>query len=108
MSYDAYMMIDTGRQSAIVQDIGNYTSNVSRMWFLALGGKRLGELDNKYGFEAAAELTNAIAYMERDQDTFRAMNPDNDWGDYQGALNYLKRIRDACLMHPIAKLSISN
>jgi hypothetical protein len=38
--------------------------------------------------------------MEADPEKYRAMNPENRWGDYEGAMGYLRRLAEACAANP--------
>lgn len=112
MSYDIslYLEVDTGGSEPVEMcpaDIGNYTSNVSGMWDDALG-HRLADLKGKNAGDSHPRLAQAVANMLADEDRYRAMSPPNGWGDYDGALDYLTRLRDACAAHPKAQIYISH
>ncbi|MGA4964473.1 hypothetical protein [Streptomyces pseudogriseolus] len=111
MSYDIalYLQVDTGGPEPIdycAADIGNYTSNVSGMWTEALG-HRLADLHGRTAGDSVTSLRNAIADMETRPDHYQAMNPPNGWGDYEGALEYLRQLHTACCAHPKADIHIS-
>ena len=108
MSYDVSLMIDTGAGDPIeAVEVGNYTRNVSPMWRDALGGKLLSEFHDAPCSEAAGPLAGAVKRMEADPEKYRAMNPPNGWGDYEGAIDYLRRIAEACASHTKCTLWIS-
>ncbi|MEU0665735.1 hypothetical protein ABZ508_26615 [Streptomyces lavendulocolor] len=112
MSYDIslHLQIDTGGPEPVdycAADIGNYTSNVSGMWSDALG-YRLTDLKGKTAGDCVADLKRAVTDMETRPDHYRAMNPCSGWGDYEGALDYLRELRDACIAHPKAEIHISH
>ncbi len=113
MSYDISLYLDnldTGGPEPItycVDDIGNYTSNVAGMWDDALG-HRLADLNGKNAGDSHPRLAQAVANMHAEEDRYRAMNPRNGWGGYDGALDYLTRLRDACAAHPKARIYISH
>lgn len=108
MSYDIYLQIDTGAEDpTTVYEVGNYTTNVSGMWALALG-YRLYEVSGRNAGETVPDLDRAIAAMQADPATYQAMNPDNGWGDYSGALEYLRSLRDACVRHPKTQIRVSH
>jgi hypothetical protein len=95
-----------------VIDIGNYTRNVSPMWARALDGTTLGDVIESTPAVAqiAGRLQVAVARMEADPATYRAMNPENGWGDYDGALAYLRNLADACVVmapHPGCVVRVS-
>lgn len=112
MSYwtSVYMHVDTGgTEPAYVElaEVGNYTSNVFPMWCEALGHS-LADLAEKNAGASLPALQRAVADMEADPARYQAMNPANGWGDYDGALDYLRRLRDACAEHPKATIRISH
>lgn len=97
MSWDVSFAIDVGGGNLRdVADSGNYTYNVSPMYYEALGGGGLRGLDGRPAAEVIPELERAIADMEARPEHYRTMNPPNGWGDYDGALRFLRNIlRDA-------------
>jgi hypothetical protein len=125
MSYNAYILIDMGGEDlACVEYIGTYTGNVSGMYHRAMpgpypgGGKYWGraETESQTGLSgisglqcdvAADILDRAIRYMYVNHKKLGALEPDNRWGTFDGALGYLIDIRGACLRHPKAILGVS-
>jgi hypothetical protein len=107
MSYSITIEAYTGRDWYTVAEVGNYTMNVSPMWRDALGGQLLREYHEAPCSEAAGPLAAAVERMETDPDRYQAMNPPNGWGDYDGALEFLRKLRDACVEHPAGRIWIS-
>ncbi|MEE4419582.1 hypothetical protein [Streptomyces bugieae] len=112
MSYDIHLevAVDTGGPEPHLicpADIGNMTANVSGMWHDALGYP-LAKLDGRTAGNAAPDLRRAVTDMELHPAIYRAMEPDNGWGSYDGALDYLRRLADACAQHPKATIRISH
>lgn len=106
MSHWVGVTIDIGRSESFMLDDWNYTSNVSGMWETALG-KPLREFRDAPCVEAAGVLAAGVQAMERDPEKYRAMNPPNGWGNYEGALECLRRLADACCEHPKAMVYVS-
>jgi len=107
MSYDIWLEIDNSEGKPVtVVEIGNYTSNVGVMWRDALGGKRLRDFDRAPCSEAAGPLAAAVERMEADPDKYREMDPPNGWGDYEGALKFLRTLSEACAEHPRCRIAI--
>lgn len=52
-------------------------------------------LDGMSGPEGAALLDRIIRGLEADPERFRAMNPENGWGDYDSFLKVLTEMRNA-------------
>ena len=89
----------------------NYTSNCSRMWDEAGCPLHEWAYDKANGRTAETliePLRLAIKTMEDDPERFRAMNPENGWGDYEGALEWLRKILAACRTYPKASVYVSN
>jgi hypothetical protein len=107
MSYWIYLEIDTGGSNYVNVLEQNYTSNVSPMWTKALG-RPLADFHGAPASEAAGPLDAAVRKMEASPDTYRAMNPPNGWGIYEGALGILRNLRDACRDHPKTTIRISH
>lgn len=88
----------------------NVTYNLAGMFAAALDlPERLEErstvfglrlLDGAPGSEAGGVLRRAVERMEADPDKYRAMNPPNGWGDYEGALACLRYLHAGCVEHP--------
>jgi hypothetical protein len=89
----------------------NYTYNVSPMFYEALKGTPI-EKDGVRGLNGkAAEwcvdlLDLAIQRMEYAPDIYKAMNPENGWGSYDGALELLRDLRRWCVDNPAAKMGV--
>src|SRR5437868_1661403 len=52
-------------------------------------------------------LREGIAKMEADPEKYRAFNPKNGWGSYEGFLQWLKEYLTACEQHPDAEIRAS-
>lgn len=114
MSYDVYIVINTGLRMAEVEDVGNYTSNVSSMWALALisTGFDKGSLRALHGTmceDAVPILGRAIVHMKdlANLEAYRKLEPANKWGNLEGATEYLEAILVACKRHQKAQLEFS-
>jgi len=76
----------------------NCTSNVACMWREA--GCDLKELKDKKAADCIKPLCDAINRMLSDPDKYKAMNPSNGWGSYEGCIDFLKACHDACMSDP--------
>lgn len=104
----------------------NYTHNTNRMIAAALEdhagietpqcGGSLGpvigpawwkRLENAGAAEGQAYLGLLITCLEADPAKYRAMNPENGWGDYDRLLVVLREMRDASVVHPDPRWSVS-
>jgi hypothetical protein len=111
VSYDIslHRVVDFGGEEPVetcVEDVGNYTSNVVRMWATAIG-RPLADLHGCTAGDCITELRSALAAMRASPDVYEAMNPENGWGDSEGARQYLSDLHDACCIHPTATIRIS-
>ena len=117
MSYDVDMCVDTGRDyPAEVHGCGNYTYNVSGMYHAVLRGPSTHEHGRSHGLyslhgvtgaEALPHLDDAIRDFEARREEMESMNPGNGWGNAEGALRFLRSIREGCERHPKAMVWVS-
>jgi len=71
----------------------NHTSNVAPMWTRALGAPLYEVIKSTPDLtDLSVKLAMAVIYMEQNSDIFKDMEPTNGWGNYQGALKFLKDI----------------
>jgi hypothetical protein len=61
----------------------------------AIGPAWWKRLDGTSGDEGRTYLTAIIDGLEADPTRYRAMNPENGWGDYDSLLKVLTEMRDA-------------
>lgn len=105
MSYDVWLTIDTGGPApAIVTGPRNMTNNVAPMWRAA--GAPVHDFHGELAHICLPVLRDAIAKMQADPDTFRAMNPENGWGSYEGCLAFLRELADDFEAHPRATVVV--
>ncbi len=111
MSWDAELTfdIDTGTKHSIcVAYLGGQTYNVAPMYFHAFGEGINGVrgLNGKLAGDCIPLLQHAIQVMKDDSKLMRDMNPENGWGNYEGALKWLEKMLGACLEHPKTTMRI--
>lgn len=83
----------------------NYTSNVFPM--MREAGIVWGEYHEMSAAQVAPDLHGCIDTMESYPDTYRALNPENGWGDYEDCLDFLKDVEVACWMYDKATVHVS-
>ena len=101
MSYDIWATHGPYSDWDVAVDLGNYTSNVSGMWRAAcpkLDG--LAGIHGKLGFQISHDLKVGLVTMFRERDELREMNPDNGWGDFEGAFRYFAGVVTAARLRP--------
>lgn len=110
MSYDIWLEADVGGPEPVrvdALDHWNYTSNVVPMWRIAMPETNgLAGMDGMEADEAAKVLRLGIERMERDPAPYRALNPENGWGDFDSQLAALKQLLLACEQAPRARIAI--
>jgi peptidoglycan/xylan/chitin deacetylase (PgdA/CDA1 family) len=104
VSYDGWVEMPDpeGGEPVELAEIGNHTSNCSRMWNWAYAratgneGARLVDTDRKPLAEVADDLTKASDLMYSHADELREWAPENGWGSYESARAYLGRTAMIC------------
>ena len=95
MSYDVSLTIKTGKEETEVTDCGNYTYNASSMYQHAMGAS-LGEFNGTSCKTAIPILKRGVKEMINNPGIHRALQPENGWGNYEGALKFLETILSNC------------
>ena len=113
MSYDVRLAIDTGGEGLVsVTEYRNPTFNLAPMFSAALGidmrdyGKGRRFLDGMPAAEALPIVTAALSAMALDPARFRALDPPNGWGSYEGAVEFLQWLQKKCIEHPKATVLV--
>jgi hypothetical protein len=52
-------------------------------------------------------LSKGLALLKSDPERFRALNPENGWGSYDGLVSFVQRYLTACSIDPDAKVEAS-
>ncbi len=89
-----------------------YTYNVSPMYYRAFAGTELAEvgirgLDGVRAAKAVSLISVAMCYMEENAAEMVILNPPNGWGDYSGALQMLRTLREHGEAHPRAVFKVT-
>ena len=79
----------------------NITSNLNPMWRQA-GVYDALHLDGKIAQEILPVLRQGLADMQAKPEVYKALNPENGWGDYEGAIDFLQNLIAACQKFPKA------
>lgn len=100
MSYDVIVggAVRYGDDWPDITEYRNMTSNLAPMWRAA--GIDLAECDGRPAAQVAEGLAGALLTLEEDPERFRAMNPPNGWGDYEGCKRFLAGILEDCRARP--------
>ena len=122
MSWDADFYVRTVEGTLVHYWDANYTHNVNRMANTALGydtpasvgeevlfykgptwWQQLNGLDGK---TATPFLDSILTKFNAEPETYRAMNPDNGWGDFDSFRTILERMRDLSEEFPNGEWSV--
>lgn len=57
--------------------------------------------------ELIQPLTDGLALMRSEPERFKALNPPNGWGSYDGFVPWIARYLEACQTYPDADVSVS-
>lgn len=108
MSWDISLHIDTGGPDpACVYDCGNMTYNVNSMYAKALNIESFSDfLHGKICSELLPALAQGYSDMLTNPDAYRALTPENGWGNYESALEFLEAIIKGCRLHPKAFIHV--
>lgn len=110
MSWDFWMERDPepGERLGIPECDANYTYNVSDMFYDALPcSDGIRGLNGAKGKDCIKLLEHAIHMMTTYPDKYKAMNPENGWGSYEGALGLLNKLKTWCEKYPEAYMVVS-
>ena len=105
MSWRVYLVIFTGKEEKIIADVGNYPHNVSPMYHKAMG-ITLSNLKNMNCGDVILILEKGIKAMKENREECEKLNPKIGYGNYEGALDFLCRILEACKENPLCKILV--
>lgn len=82
------------------------THNIAPMWSEAGCYDALYNSAGKRAADVVGEMAAALEAMKADPDKYRAMEPVNKWGDYDGAVEWLAKAIEAFRAHPTAVIEV--
>ncbi len=65
------------------------------------------EIDITKAGQLVGPLSKGLAVLAGGPQRFRALNPPNGWGDYEGLVHFVSRYLAACVEHPDAYVRVS-
>ena len=98
MSLDLWMEKDKEE----ISESFNYTYNVSQMWKEATNDEKMIPIEGLTGAEAKPLLLSGLEKLQENPEKFRAMNPDNKWGDYDRFILWIEQLIKECDSYPDA------
>lgn len=78
----------------------NYTYNVSQMWYDFYPDRGIREHYGMTGKDSLPILRYLRNHMEDNEASMREMEPDNGWGSYEGALEFVGELILAAIRNP--------
>lgn len=105
MSYDVHLEDERGETVGELD--ANCTWNIRPMIVAASGGTGPAEWDGMVARDVALTCGNVISAFQADPAKFRAMNPANGWGSFEGCRRFIREIEDACIDYPDAILRVT-
>lgn len=112
MSWDFQLVVDVGGEYPEVlreYDNINYTYNVSPMFYDidTFGKEGIRILDGMRCRDARPLISKSWQAMMENPKKYKAMNPENGWGNYDGALKLLEKLTLWCINAPEATIRVS-
>ena len=104
MSLDIYLRGDGGDGDRVWE--GNVTYNLGPMW-RAAGLPYSESIEGKPAGELVHWLETGLADLRANPETYRAMDPPNKWGSYEGLIDFTERLLTAAREHPEAVVETS-
>jgi hypothetical protein len=102
---------DNEHEVSYLQSIGsfNITHNLGKMAEAAGLYESVWRPD-EYGIEFACQmigtLESGLEKLEADPDKYKAYNPPNGWGSYEGLCKVLREYLEVCRKHPNAEIKV--
>lgn len=78
----------------------NYTYNVSAMWYAAMPAIGIRAHYGLSGKSAITPLRYIRGYMEDHREELIELDPENGWGDYDGAVEFVSSLIMASIRNP--------
>jgi hypothetical protein len=104
VSADYWLEIDTGgEEPATVSETLNVTYNLGTMLREA-GFPAWRALIGAPASETGGMLRKVADTLKADRPRFEAMNPENGWGSYRWALEFVELFAEQCAAHPKATI----
>lgn len=106
MSLDVYL---STKEEGYVYD-ANITHNLNKM-AEAAGLYKVLWHPNSNDFETAEQmipvLKEGLLELVCNEDHYKAFNPENGWGSYEGLVKFVSKYLNACTMYPHATVEVS-
>lgn len=64
-------------------------------------------LPRAHAADLIGPLADGLAMLKNNPEKFKALNPTNGWGDYEGLVKFVEQYLEACKIYPHAEVSVS-
>jgi hypothetical protein len=112
MSLDVFLEIRRDPDDVFAEEVfyANITHNLNRMAMEAGIYKALWRPE-EVGFTHARDLieplTHGLELLKSDPAKYKALDPDNGWGSYDGCVPWIEKYLKACRDYPDATVAVS-
>ena len=107
MSWDIWIAVEVdGTEVEVVQSV-NYTNNCNPMIHAAGFADFPYEVNGMGCEEFCSRLDSTLRTLRSDPKSFRFMNPENGWGDYDSLVRVLSEVLDSFDRFPSATVRVS-
>lgn len=65
------------------------------------------ELDITKASQLIVPLAKGLETLLTEPEKFKEFNPTNDWGNYDGLVDFIRKYLEACINHPNTKIQVS-
>lgn len=107
MSWDVWLATEVDGHEVEITPSFNYTHNCNPMIRLAGFEQWPYELNGMACRQFCSKLADALHEMRRTPDRYRAMDPENGWGDFDSLRTQLTKIHDTFDRYPSATVRCS-
>lgn len=107
MSLDVYLECPCCKTTLFTSNITHNLNKMATEAGLYKACWRPEEIGATTASQISPLLSEGLARLRNTPEKFRAMNPENGWGDYEGLVRFVGEYMNACIIHPDAKVTVS-
>ena len=113
MSLDVYLYSDVGVHPEHTEQVRWYEANITHN--LTEMAEKAGiyyvlwrpeEINAVHAADILPVLRQGLAELAMYPDKYKAFNPKNGWGTYEGLINFTKNYIEACEKYPLALIEV--
>lgn len=99
MSFWSGLIVTLNSQEDKVE-LGNQTYNHGRIWGESMGVDHFRKFKNEKAKELILPLKLGLARIDCDPEYYAKFEPANGWGSVEQAVEYMRKVLQACIEHP--------